>query len=123
MAASSSGLKTDFAGSAPATLISSNTEASQEKVSRAEGTCKGRQNITWDIMLPMMTCPHPIFTTIQIPSVSSLKVSSPSYRMKTKARKQHKPTKGDSTSTNTLTAGIRSKMLDPARGLSKGVIP
>ena len=40
MAASSAGLKTDFAGSAPAALISSNTEASQEKVNKAEGTCK-----------------------------------------------------------------------------------
>lgn len=39
MAASSSGLKTDVAGSAPAAFMSSNTEASQEKVSRADGTC------------------------------------------------------------------------------------
>lgn len=39
MAASSSGLKTDVGGSAPAALMSSNTEASQEKVSRADGTC------------------------------------------------------------------------------------
>lgn len=119
MAASSSGLKTDFAGSAPAALISSNTEASQEKVSRAEGTCKGRQNVTWDVILPMMTCPHPTFTTIQIPSVSSLKVSSPSYRMKTEAQKP----KVTAPPQITLTAGIQSKMLDPARGLSKGVIP
>lgn len=39
MAVSSSGLKTDAAGSAPAALMSSSTEASQEKVSRADGTC------------------------------------------------------------------------------------
>lgn len=43
MAASSSGLKTDVGGSVPAALMSSTTEASQEKVSRAEGTCRTGQ--------------------------------------------------------------------------------
>lgn len=61
MAASNSGLKTDVAGSAPAALMSSNTEASQEKVSRAEGTCRadrmspGRYDTTPNPMTAVVT--------------------------------------------------------------------
>lgn len=74
MAASSSGLKTDVAGSAPAALMSSNTEASQEKVSRADGTC------TQAKCHPGYDHPSPYHFLHRIPAVRSLEVPSPALR-------------------------------------------
>lgn len=90
MVASSSGLKTHVAGSVPAALMSSNTEASQEKVSRAEGTCRAGSVSYWLSYDIQMTCPHvTITTTVQIPSVGSLEVPSLPYRKKTETVQAH----------------------------------
>lgn len=51
MADRSSGFRIDESGSAPAALMSSSTAASQEKVSRAEGTCGGARSLSLALAL------------------------------------------------------------------------